>query len=229
MQLDPPADKSIITLWLGNIEADMTEADIRAVIYPYGQIASFHLLRSARCAFVEYIDREAAEGAAAQLYNALTVNGRALSVNWAKPRAQSDVMGSTTSTSTSNVMPPPPGMEKAPAASYVLPGLPVPVVSWPTEEGRVEESEGSKKRPRVEDTTTASAGVTQPSTSRAKYTPAPPRGPPPSSAGLLAGLSAYGDDSDEDPTPVPRTSTTSGKSTGVQYPSMNPARMGSAL
>ena len=229
MQLDPPADKSIITLWLGNIEADMTEADIRAVIYPYGQIASFHLLRSARCAFVEYIDREAAEGAAAQLYNALTVNGRALSVNWAKPRAQSDVMGNTTSTSTSNVMPPPPGMEKAPAASYVLPGLPVPVVSWPTEEGVVEESEGSKKRPRVEDTTTAaSAGVTQPSTSRAKYTPAPPRGPPPSSAGLLAGLSGYGDDSDEDPTPAPRTSTTS-KSTGVQYPSMNPARMGSAL
>jgi hypothetical protein len=57
MQLDPPDDQSIVTLWLGNIEQDVTETDIRSVIYPYGHIASMHLVRTARCAFVEYVDR----------------------------------------------------------------------------------------------------------------------------------------------------------------------------
>ena len=232
MTLDPPADKSIITLWLGNVEPDMTEADIRAVIYPYGQIASFHLLRSARCAFVEYVDREAAEGAAAQLYNALSVNGRALSVNWAKPKAQGNAAGSS-STSSSLEMLPPPGMERANPAAYVLPGLPAPVTSWPPAEpadGAEESNEGANKRQRTEP---ASSTVAAP-VSRPKFAPAPPRAPPPSSVGLLAGLSAYGDDEDEEEQAVAfethaKRAQPAKKAPGSQYPSMNPARMGASV
>lgn len=225
----------------------MSEADIRAVIYPYGQIASFHIVRSARCAFVEYVDREAAENAAAHLYNNLSVNGRALSVNWAKPRAQSDG-ASAAPAKPSFVMPPPPGMEKAPAAAYNLPGMPAPVTSWPPVAGgegeqaaeSAEGAEGSRKRPLE-----AGSAAPQNATSRPKYTPAPPPGPPPgpppASAGLLTGLSAYGDDDSDEEPPAPAAASARGPAAkpgggggaagkgGVQYPSMNPARMGAAV
>jgi pre-mRNA-splicing factor RBM22/SLT11 len=235
MQLEPPSDKSIVTLWLGNVEPDMTEADIRAVIYPYGQIASFNIVRTARCAFVEYVDREAAEGAAAQLYNALMVNGRSLTVNWARPRAQNDPTASAAGAKASHVMPPPPGMERAPASAYVLPGMPAPVTSWPpppdvsSEQAR--SAEPSKKRPLPEDTTAAPVA-----NSRPKFAPAPPRAPPPSSVGLLAGLSAYGDDEDEDESPAavpaaraPAAAKPAKGPGAVQYPSMNPTRLGASV
>lgn len=229
MTLDAPADKSIITLWLGNVEPDMTEQDIRAVIYPYGQIASFHLLRTARCAFVEYIDREAAEGAASQLYNALTVNGRSLSVNWAKPKVQNDSSSAAAAAATSNVMLPPPGMERAPVSAYVLPGMPAPVTSWPPS-AHVGDSEAvedsANKRQRTEASAPAAVQA------RPKFAPAPPRGPPPSSVGLLAGLSAYGDDDDEEEAAVPFETNKrpqQAKKVGIQYPSMNPTRMGSSV
>jgi pre-mRNA-splicing factor RBM22/SLT11 len=233
MQLEPPSDKSIVTLWLGNVEPDMSEADIRAVIYPYGQIASFNIVRTARCAFVEYVDREAAEGAAAQLYNALMVNGRSLTVNWARPRAQNDPTAGGASAKASHVMPPPPGMERAPASAYVLPGMPAPVTSWPPSDASSEQVssavEPSKKRPLPEDT--AAAPVAN---SRPKFAPAPPRAPPPSSVGLLAGLSAYGEDEDEEEAPAPAArapaAAKAAKGPGaVQYPSMNPTRLGASV
>lgn len=238
MQLEPPVDKSIVTLWLGNVEPDMTEADIRAVIYPYGQIAAFHIVRSARCAFVEYVDREAAEGAAAQLYNACMVGGRALSVNWARPKAQAD-SSAVAAAASSNVMLPPPGMERAPPSAYGLPGMPIPVVSWPPPESSSSaESEASNKRQKTD----ISASTASAAASRPKFVPAPPRAPPPSSVGLLAGLSAYGDDEDDNEAAAPaqqQQAQASKRGGGgfapvaaankIQYPSMNPARMGSAV
>jgi RNA recognition motif-containing protein len=240
MQLDPPADKSIITLWLGNVEPDMSEADIRAVIYPYGQIASFHLLRSARCAFVEYVDREAAEGAAAQLYNALMVNGRALSVNWARPKVQGDNSAASDAASSSHVMLPPPGMERAPTSAYVLPGMPAPVTSWPPVAAAEDEAaDGAHKRQRTEGAA-PQAAQTQAQAQQAprpKFAPAPPRAPPPSSVGLLTGLSAYGEDSDEEQAAVAFETgnnrrgggQAAPKKAGIQYPSMNPSRMGASI
>ena len=247
MQLDPPADKSIITLWLGGIEPDVSEADIRGVIYPYGQIAGFHLVRSAKCAFVEYVDREAAEGAAAQLYNALMVNGRPLSVNWAIPKPQSGDGNSSSSASAAGVMLPPPGMERAPQSAYVLPGMAAPVVSWPPQPPPLPPTDAStaatagNKRPRAEESSAPAVAGNKP-----RYTPAPPLAPPPRSAGLLAGLAAYGDDDDDEEedkaavsSPAAVFSTQSNKHKGsaaggvkkggIQYPSMNPARMGATM
>jgi pre-mRNA-splicing factor RBM22/SLT11 len=82
MDLEPPEDQSVVTLWLGNIDPEITEEDIRGAIYAYGHIVSVTLIRSGKCAFVEYADRQTAEYAASQMYNALMVNGYALSVRF---------------------------------------------------------------------------------------------------------------------------------------------------
>jgi RNA recognition motif-containing protein len=229
MQLAPPADQSIITLWLGGIEPDMMEEDIRGVIYPFGQIASFHLLRSAKCAFVEYVDRQAAEEAASQLHKALVVLGRSLSVNWARPKVQEGVGQS--SASSSSVMPPPPGMERSNASAYAIPGLAAPKTTWDTNAPDVPapsqppSRQGGQRNKRYRDT---------------DVVPVPPRGPPPMSAfaapggksgGLLAGLSGYGEDSDEEapPQPARQVQAKEKKSNAPQYPSMNQSRIGASL
>ena len=130
--LTPPADPSITTLWLGNVEADVSEADLREVLYPYGAVQNVHLVRPAKCAFVEFASREMAEHAAGHLYKALVVKGHAININWAKPRAQAITEGAGSSSSGGGfggAMLPPPGMEAAPMSTYALPGLPKPVLS----------------------------------------------------------------------------------------------------
>jgi len=136
--LTPPADPSITTLWLGNVQADISEADLREVLYPYGAVQNVHLVRPANCAFVEFASRDMAEHAAGQLYKALVVKGHAINVNWAKPRAQAITEGAAGSSSSSSssssgsnggAMPPPPGLESAPVSTYALKGLPQPVLS----------------------------------------------------------------------------------------------------
>jgi pre-mRNA-splicing factor RBM22/SLT11 len=137
--LTPPADPSITTLWLGNVQADISEGDLREVLYPYGAVQNVHLVRPANCAFVEFASRDMAEHAAGQLYKALVVKGHAINVNWAKPRAQAITEGAAGGSSSSSsgsgsgsnggAMPPPPGLESAPVSTYALKGLPQPVLS----------------------------------------------------------------------------------------------------
>lgn len=142
--MEPPSDPTIITLHLGNIDEGLTEDHIRAAVYPYGMCVGVHILRSSRCAFVDYIDRYAAEQAARLMHNNLTIEGRVISVNWAKPRSSSSGGGGGAS-SVSFVpagypnmmmhppmmmmpMMPPPGMQYAPQYAYSLPGMTMPVV-----------------------------------------------------------------------------------------------------
>ena len=150
LELQPPSDESIVTLWLGNVDPNvLLESDIRAVIYPYGTISSIYISRAGKCAFVEYADRASAEYAASQLYNALIVKGVNLTVNWAKPRnseaadsSSRAVYGAGTSAhaSSSNggvgaggvqYLPAPPGLESAPMSRYALPNMPRPAI-YPT-------------------------------------------------------------------------------------------------
>ena len=110
--MDPPADPNITTLWVGNLLPDMTQEDLRDVFYAYGHIQSVHIVPKSKCAFVEYTDRAAAEYAASQLHNNCVIKGRSLSLNWAKPRAQSlsgnsiEYEGQTTDKSTGIMLPP---------------------------------------------------------------------------------------------------------------------------
>ena len=245
LELDPPADRSIITLWMGGIEPDTSEEDLRAVIYPYGQIASIHMVRSAKCAFVEYADREAAEQAASQLYKALMVNGRPVNVNWAKPRVEAaaaaagGALGDMADgdASAAPVLLPPPGMERAPASAYCLPGMAPPPPPPPLPTGAP-----PSKRQKVDGASSA---------------PAPPPARSLAATGFSANFSGYGDSDDEESgagaaagAGASNSSCSSaaggGSSAGggrgaaakpsgsfahkppmMKYPSMNPARMGS--
>lgn len=71
-----------------------------------------------------------AEHAASQLYNALLIKGRVISVNWAKPRAQALVEGadSLSGSGEASFMPAPPGMETMPVSAYALKGVAPPLL-----------------------------------------------------------------------------------------------------
>ena len=138
MELMAPEDPTITTLWLGNVDADISEGDLREVIYPYGHIQNVHMARAGKCAFVEFASREMAENAAKELYRACMVKGKVISINWAKPRAQAYIEGGGAGGSKGGTgdegpfaMLPPPGMEKAPSSSYLLPGMPQPLLQPP--------------------------------------------------------------------------------------------------
>ena len=142
LELPTPEDESITTLWLGNVEQDMTESDLRDVLYAYGQITGIHIVRSSKCAFVEYASREMAEFAATQLYNALMIKGRSVTVNWAKPKAPP----STNNLKAAVVMPAPPGMENQSVSSYALPGMSLPILQAPMISNEDDVADTSKKR-----------------------------------------------------------------------------------
>lgn len=98
-----PADHTITTLWLGNVEADMTEAELRHALFPGGPFNGMHVVPKSRCCFVEYATRTSAEEAARILLNNISVRGQDITVNWAKPKTKapagagsSNVSGGTT-------------------------------------------------------------------------------------------------------------------------------------
>lgn len=92
-------------------------------MYAYGWIVSIHISRAGNCAFVEFANREMAEHAAKHLYNALSIRGKSIAVNWSKGRATAATTGSSADIKDSAdaiVMPPPPGMEHAPVSAYSI-------------------------------------------------------------------------------------------------------------
>src|SRR3546814_826855 len=95
LELPPPDDPSIMTLWVGGVTDLMTEQDLRDVFYAYGLIQSVHISRPNKCAFIEYSSRQEAEQAAKMLYNSLVVRGEPLQLSWAKPRTYDDGSGAT--------------------------------------------------------------------------------------------------------------------------------------
>jgi pre-mRNA-splicing factor RBM22/SLT11 len=140
LELTPPSDPTIMTLWVGGVTDAITEQDLRDVFYAYGLIQSVYIARPSKCAFIEYSSRQEAEYAAKMLYNSLTVRGEPLQLDWAKPRAYDDGTGASTlgggaagssakagvaAAAFPTLAPPPPGMEHAPASAYALPDLPL--------------------------------------------------------------------------------------------------------
>lgn len=129
MELVPPEDPSNVTLWLGNIDDDMTEVDIRDMTYAYGVILNIFISRPGKCAFIEFLDRPMAEHAARTLYNNLVIKGRKINVSWSKPKAINSSSSGSKSEHTDGaegelVMMPPPGMEHAPGHAYSIPAPP---------------------------------------------------------------------------------------------------------
>ncbi|KAL6008697.1 hypothetical protein ACLOJK_021923 [Asimina triloba] len=85
--LVPPDDESIKTLYVGGLDARITEQDLRDHFYAHGEIESVRMVLQRACAFVTYTTREGAEKAAEELSNKLVIKGLRLKLMWGKPQA----------------------------------------------------------------------------------------------------------------------------------------------
>ncbi|CAM8913138.1 unnamed protein product [Rhodiola kirilowii] len=85
--LEPPDDESIRTLYVGGLDARVSEQDLRDNFYAHGEIESIRMVLQRACAFVTYTTREAAEKAAAELSNKLVIKGLRLKLMWGRPQA----------------------------------------------------------------------------------------------------------------------------------------------
>ena len=100
---------SICTLWIGNVDPDITETDIYNAFFVYGPVVNIHMAKQSKCAFVEMGSRAVAEYALQQLYGALIVQGRVLSLHWARPRSlmDADAASRDLSVVSGYILPPP--------------------------------------------------------------------------------------------------------------------------
>ncbi|XP_061355274.1 zinc finger CCCH domain-containing protein 49-like [Gastrolobium bilobum] len=92
--LEVPEDESIKTLYVGGLDARVTEQDLRDHFYAHGEIESIKMVLQRACAFVTYTTREAAEKAAEELSNKLVIKGLRLKLMWGRPQSskpESDV------------------------------------------------------------------------------------------------------------------------------------------
>ena len=86
--LEAPEDESIRTLYVGGLDARVTEQDLRDHFYAHGEIESIKLVLQRACAFVTYTTREGAEKAAEELSNKLVIKGLRLKLMWGRPQTQ---------------------------------------------------------------------------------------------------------------------------------------------
>ncbi|CAI9304385.1 unnamed protein product [Lactuca saligna] len=85
--LEPPEDESIRTLYIGGLDARVTEQDLRDNFYTHGEIESVKIIPQRACAFITYTTREGAENAANELSNKLVIKGLRLKLMWGRPQA----------------------------------------------------------------------------------------------------------------------------------------------
>ncbi|EYU26947.1 hypothetical protein MIMGU_mgv1a006442mg [Erythranthe guttata] len=84
--LEPPDDQSIRTLYVGGLDARITEQDLRDNFYAHGEIESVKMVIQRACAFVTYTTREGAEKAAEELVNKMVIKGLRLKLLWGRPQ-----------------------------------------------------------------------------------------------------------------------------------------------
>ncbi|CAN0920888.1 Zinc finger CCCH domain-containing protein 49 [Linum grandiflorum] len=85
--LEPPEDESIRTLYVGGLDARVSEQDLRDNFYAHGEIESIKMVPQRAIAFVAYTTREGAEKAAEELSNKLVIKGVRLKLMWGRPQA----------------------------------------------------------------------------------------------------------------------------------------------
>lgn len=89
--LEPPEDRNITTLYIGNLPEDIVEPLIRDNFYQYGEIRSIALVPRQQCGFVQYTKRSAAELAAEKTFNKLVIGGHKITIKWAHSQAKQGV------------------------------------------------------------------------------------------------------------------------------------------
>lgn len=85
--LEPPEDKTITTLYVGNLGDKLTEKDLRDHFYQFGEIRSVTMVTKQQCAFVQFTQRQSAEAACEKSFNRLIIGGRRLNIKWGRSQA----------------------------------------------------------------------------------------------------------------------------------------------
>jgi len=83
----PPADKTIMSLFVTGVEDDLPEFKIRDFFKEHGKIKSLICSHMSHCAFINYETREAAEKAADACKGKAVIAGCPLRVRWSVPKA----------------------------------------------------------------------------------------------------------------------------------------------
>ncbi|KAI8797280.1 pre-mRNA-splicing factor RBM22 [Biomphalaria glabrata] len=86
-KLEAPEDRTVTTLYVGNLGDKVGEKDLRDYFYQFGEIRSINLSKQ-QCAFVQFTSRTAAEAAAEKAFNKLILNGRRLNIKWGRSQGQ---------------------------------------------------------------------------------------------------------------------------------------------
>lgn len=88
----PPSDQTIISLFIMGIEEDLPEYLIKSHFSQFGKVTSVMCVHRAKCAFVNFADRQSAENAALKGSSPegsgkLIIKGCKLRLAWSKPRS----------------------------------------------------------------------------------------------------------------------------------------------
>lgn len=84
----PPEDRSITTLYIGNVSEAIDETHLRDHFYQFGEIRSINVVRKSNCAFVQYTTRAAAEAAIEKSFQKLTIAGNRLAIRWGRSQGK---------------------------------------------------------------------------------------------------------------------------------------------
>ncbi|KAJ1522369.1 hypothetical protein ONE63_002659 [Megalurothrips usitatus] len=87
-KLEPPEDRSITTLYIGNLGEKLGEKELRDHFYQYGEIRAITVVARQQCAFVQFTTRGAAEVAAERTFNKLILGGRRLTIKWGRSQGR---------------------------------------------------------------------------------------------------------------------------------------------
>jgi pre-mRNA-splicing factor RBM22/SLT11 len=88
-----PEDKSITTIYVGNVGPMIEERDLRDYFYQFGEIRTITSISRQNCAFVQYTTRAAAELAVDKSYQKLVIHGQKLTIRWGKSQAKRSGVG----------------------------------------------------------------------------------------------------------------------------------------
>lgn len=113
--LDPPDDRSITTLYVGNLGERIGELELRDHFYQYGEIRSINIVSKHQYAFIQFVTRSGAELAAEKTYNKLILNNRRINIKWGRSQGRPGIDDDDNEENNSNKeMEPVPGLPSLP-------------------------------------------------------------------------------------------------------------------
>lgn len=88
-RLKAPADQTITTLFIKGVTSNVTDKDLNAYFYQFGQIHSISIIEKKNIAFVQFLQRQDAERAMTEIHgHDIMVAGQNLEVRWGRNRTK---------------------------------------------------------------------------------------------------------------------------------------------